>query len=90
MEWAEEWGTLDATKTTIGTCSICGGRVQIPAIWNGIIPPTATCSACGAVGIDDFGTVIPMRPPSIRTRIVTDTSGAATLEMRVESQDNGA
>ena len=32
----------------IGTCSRCGGTVTVPDVWGGVIPPTPTCSACGA------------------------------------------
>lgn len=47
----------------IGSCSICGGDVASPAIWAGIIPPTATCTRCGATS-KNLGPVIPMRPVS--------------------------
>lgn len=43
----------------IGTCSCCGGEVSAPRIWIGIIPPTPTCSRCGAVAAS-HGPVIPM------------------------------
>ena len=36
------------TNKTIGTCSICGGRVTVPHIWGGVTPPTPTCEQCGA------------------------------------------
>lgn len=36
-------------NTTIGTCSICGGRVTVPTHWSATIPPTPTCESCGAV-----------------------------------------
>ena len=32
----------------IGTCSQCGGKVVIPDVWGGIIPPTPTCQHCHA------------------------------------------
>ena len=48
--------------TTIGTCSLCGGPVQIPGIWMGIFPPTPTCGHCGAVAAQTFGPTIPMVP----------------------------
>ena len=35
--------------TTLGRCSICGGRVTVPTIWSGTIPPTPTCEVCGAI-----------------------------------------
>lgn len=46
---------------TIGTCSICGGRVTEPTVWHGVIPPTPTCESCGAVAAA-HGPVIPMQP----------------------------
>lgn len=46
---------------TIGTCSICGGPVQLPAIWHGVVPPQPTCGGCGAVAAS-YGPVVPMRP----------------------------
>lgn len=45
----------------IGTCSICGGAVQTPDIWHGIVPPTPTCTQCGAHKAD-HGPVIDMKP----------------------------
>ena len=33
----------------VGTCSRCGGYVVVPALWLGVVPPTPTCSSCGAV-----------------------------------------
>jgi len=45
---------------TIGTCSKCGGPVQIQSPWSGIIPPTPRCSSCGAVAANAYGPVIPM------------------------------
>lgn len=47
---------------TIGTCSLCGGAVTVPSLWGGIIPPTPTCSRCGAVPREPHGPVIPMQP----------------------------
>jgi len=46
----------------MGTCSICGGCVSVPTVWWGVIPPTPTCEACGAVPVEAHGPVIPMRP----------------------------
>lgn len=45
----------------VGTCSLCGGPVTVPAVWMSIIPPTPTCGHCGAVAAE-HGPVIPMRP----------------------------
>ncbi len=47
---------------TIGTCSLCGGPVQIPQMWGGLVPPDPTCAKCGAVAAR-YGPVIPMRSP---------------------------
>lgn len=49
-------------NTTIGTCSSCGGPVQIPAYWGGIMPPTPQCAKCGATPKEPFGRIIPMKP----------------------------
>lgn len=46
----------------IGTCSHCGGPVQTPDVWGGILPPTPTCTQCGAVAAN-HGPVIPMVEP---------------------------
>ena len=48
---------------TVGTCSRCNGPVQTPELWGGVIPPTPTCSRCGAVASKPFGPVVPMDPP---------------------------
>lgn len=48
-------------KIIIGTCSLCGGAVTIPDVWCGVVPPTPSCSSCGAVPLDAHGPVIPMR-----------------------------
>lgn len=58
----------------IGSCSLCGGRVVLPIVWWGVIPPTPTCETCGAVR-DDRGLVIPMRPAGQR---ITYSVGSAT------------
>lgn len=48
---------------TVGRCSICGGRVSVPAVWMGIYPPTPTCDKCGATAKPEDGLpVIPMTP----------------------------
>lgn len=49
-------------QSIIGTCSCCGGPVQVPTLWGGIIPPTPTCGHCGAMKADKYGQVIPMTP----------------------------
>lgn len=55
----------------VGTCSLCGGAVTVPAVWCGIFPPTPTCAACGAEAAC-HGPVIPMKPrPGVVTKTVT-------------------
>lgn len=49
----------------IGTCSNCGGRVAVPSVWFGVIPPVPTCQGCGATAAG-HGPVIPMKPPGLR------------------------
>jgi hypothetical protein len=49
-------------KQTVGTCSLCGGAVMTPVVWMGILPPTPTCSGCGALAAVGHGPVIPMMP----------------------------
>lgn len=46
---------------TIGTCSKCGGPVQVPSPWSATIPPTPRCSSCGSVAANAYGPVVPMR-----------------------------
>lgn len=48
--------------STVGTCSICSGPVMIPTLWGSIVPPTPTCSRCGAIAAS-HGPVIPMVKP---------------------------
>lgn len=59
------FGQVDiSTKRRIGTCSLCGGPVSVPAI-NGLpIKLKATCERCGAVEKEDYGPVIPMARPN--------------------------
>lgn len=49
----------------IGTCSQCGGAVSVPDAWGGVIPPTPTCTQCGAVAAN-HGPIIPMHRPAFR------------------------
>lgn len=56
----------------IGTCSLCGGPVQIPTVWMAITPPVPTCGKCGATQKDSHGPVIemePSKPPSTTDRL---------------------
>jgi hypothetical protein len=43
---------------TIGTCSKCGGPVQLPQMWGGQIPPIPRCAKCGATAKNPYGPVI--------------------------------
>ncbi|MBI9091800.1 MAG: hypothetical protein JEZ12_21525 [Desulfobacterium sp.] len=45
----------------IGTCSICGGAVEVPDVWYSVDPAPATCRSCGAVK-RDHGPVVDMKP----------------------------
>lgn len=49
------------SKKVVGTCSLCSGPVEVPAIWHGVNPPEKKCAKCGAVAAD-HGPVIKMRP----------------------------
>jgi len=51
-----------SNMNTVGTCSICGGRVSVPLVWMGTHPPIPTCESCGAVQANAYGPVIPMVP----------------------------
>lgn len=54
-------------KITVGTCSCCGGAVQVPKFWMSVVPAVPTCSTCGAVAVQDHG-------PLIQTRKCSSTS----------------
>ena len=57
----------------IGTCSICGGAVTMPFAWWSVLPPTPTCSQCGATAAQ-YGPVVQMQPrPTYRTTWTTHT-----------------
>ena len=45
----------------VGTCSNCGGPVQVPDHWASVLPAVPTCAQCGAV-VDTKLPVLPMRP----------------------------
>ena len=47
----------------IGTCSQCGGKVVIPDVWGGIIPPTPTCQCCHATLEQPVITTTQAKPP---------------------------
>jgi len=48
-------------RKSIGSCSLCGGRVYVPEHWMGVNPPVPTCEQCGAQA-KPFGPVIEMEP----------------------------
>lgn len=50
------------TYQVIGTCSLCGGPVQIPRNWMGVSEPEPSCGKCGASKAQPNGPVIEMRP----------------------------
>ena len=52
---------------SIGTCGRCGGRVSVPRVWMGTIPPTPTCESCGAIPREAHGPVIPMQDGGVVT-----------------------
>lgn len=67
------------TFHTVGTCSVCGGAVTVPSVWAGIIPPTPTCSSCGAVAAQ-HGPIIPMlRPQPVREYKTTNSNNTSDL-----------
>ena len=49
----------------LGTCSLCGGPVEVPDVWLGTIPPTPTCKHCGATKKEPYGPVVPMTPARV-------------------------
>lgn len=49
-------------KMTIGTCSICGGPVQVHTTWGSVLPDVPTCANCGATKRQHSGPVIDMEP----------------------------
>lgn len=61
----------------IGTCSNCGGRVTIPDVWYGVVPPAPTCDGCGATKAQSFGPVIQMDPPRQTKAIGTWLDGTS-------------
>ena len=47
---------------TIGSCSVCGGPVQVPEETSAEKPSVPTCSQCGATAANDHGPVLKMNP----------------------------
>lgn len=48
---------------TIGTCSLCGGRVTVPKVWASVVPAIPTCESCGATKKQPHGSVVEMERP---------------------------
>ena len=72
---------------TVGTCSLCGGPVQVPHVFWSVIPPVPTCADCGAVA-RRCGPVIDMEPRRTHTFTLTaDTSEEARRRYRRQWQD---
>jgi hypothetical protein len=67
---------------TIGTCSICGGPVQVPLAWWSVVPPTPTCGSCGAMQRQSFGPVIDMQPAPQSFTTTTLILGGETSQER--------
>lgn len=55
-------------NTTIGTCSLCGGRVSVPTQWAATAPPIPTCESCGAMPRDRYGPKVEMDPATRQPR----------------------
>lgn len=64
---------------TIGTCSNCGGPVQVPTCWGGSIPPVPTCAHCGAQKKQSHGPVIEMEPSRNRVDAIGIRLATSTL-----------
>lgn len=47
---------------TVGTCSICAGRVTAPQTYLSTVPPIPSCESCGATQKQPHGDVIQMEP----------------------------
>ncbi len=58
------------SMTTIGTCSLCGGPVQVPLVEDVFYSPRPTCTQCGARASEMYGPVIEM----VESRISDDTA----------------
>lgn len=50
-----------AYEITVGTCSICGGRVALDKAWFATTPQLPKCTNCGAIPEKPYGPVIPMK-----------------------------
>ena len=63
----------------IGTCSICGGAVTVPAAWSGVVPPVPTCASCGAIKKQPYGPVIKKQPYGPVIDMVARKVGTRTI-----------
>lgn len=52
------------TVNVIGTCSQCGGPVEVPHAYYSIYLPTPTCRNCGARAASNHGPIIKTVKPS--------------------------
>lgn len=67
-------------RITIGTCSICGGRVSIPNEWLSVTPPIPTCDGCGAKPVQPHGPIIQMEPAGIKPLSMRQAAFKKTAE----------
>lgn len=75
---------------TIGTCSLCGGPVQVHAVWMSIVPEVPTCAECGATA-SSHGPVIDMKPAppsrgyykSTTSNLTVDDDGTLTTTLTI-------
>lgn len=47
---------------TVGTCSLCGGRVVLHSGWYSTIPQIPQCTGCGATKKQPHGGIVEMEP----------------------------
>lgn len=80
--------TSAPNTTTVGTCSLCGGAVTVPTIVGSVVPPTPTCSQCGAVPKEPHGPTIPMQPRrATAVTAIADANGTPLIRVRDEEPD---
>jgi hypothetical protein len=65
---------IPGSRSTVGTCGSCGGRVSVPTVWMSVVPPVPMCETCGATARPDHGPVVPMNPPMKLTYGTNTTS----------------
>lgn len=68
----------------LGTCSICGGRVVVPTIWWGVVPPQPTCEGCNATAAS-HGPVIQMKPRHVYQTTTITSAGTGAWHFEKES-----